>query len=106
MPLDYTTPSTSGSSLHGDQIAATPIGTPVFSSSNLPQTPIQNRLISSSTELPPTPGASTDGDISMLVGISSDKRELDQSEPDTATLPAEPPKKKRRVALTRVGDID
>ena len=73
-----------------------------MASSALPQTPT---VLSKRSEPPLTPATSVDdapttGHIARVIGGESEPPEMAEKESD------EPPKKKRRVALTRVGDLD
>lgn len=69
-------------------------------------------------DAPLTPAGSVDGDYNSFVGSSlfrqgegsgpndTEKRPREEVEPTQGDVTAkEPPKKKRRVALTRVGDV-
>ncbi|KAJ7595006.1 WD40 repeat-like protein [Mycena floridula] len=107
VPLDYPplTPQSVASQ-------ATPGGTPVFASVGLPlygNTP--SRRQPSSVDPPLTPAASVDGDLlpmlsrSQSATSSAEKRSRDEPEPNAEGSAPEPPKKKRRVVLTRIGDI-
>jgi chromatin assembly factor 1 subunit B len=68
----------------------------------------------SGSEPPLTPAASVDGDISMTLTTSTydlgHKREREDGKAEggeiSTSVTGEPAKKKRRIALTRVGDLD
>ena len=78
---------------------ATPVVTPSITSASLPPTPT---VPTKRSEPPPTPAMSvetTGRSVSDVSKNGEDSGAADQK-------PDEPPKKKRRVALTRVGDLD
>lgn len=122
VPLSYSTSNTS--TYHSASAGGTPLATPSSANINLPFviTPIVPKK---RNEPPLTPAASIDGDLSSFSGVSSSalfpfptlgKESLSQSESGDGEAEQpnegegeniqEPPKKKRRVALTRVGDLD
>lgn len=85
---------------------ATPLSTPASSVVPLPtMSPIVQPVVPSkrAAEPPLTPAASVDENIPSLPGMSESSSAVPGNESgDTAQ---EPPKKKRRAALTRVGDL-
>jgi chromatin assembly factor 1 subunit B len=94
-PTPLSTPSVTTSAL--------PSATPSLSLTGLPAltpTPVATPTVPAKrSEPPPTPAASVDGNMNAgpteMLAATTDKKKTD----------AEPPKKKRRVALTRVGDL-
>ncbi|KAK0499902.1 WD40 repeat-like protein [Armillaria luteobubalina] len=111
VPLDITSSPSHRRSASTSSRAGTPIATPVFGSVPLPFASSNNTPMATKGE-PLTPAASVDGgDASVLtVGdfVFPAKREREATTgPESAAedQTPEPPKKKRRVVLTRVGDV-
>ncbi|KAK0205272.1 WD40 repeat-like protein [Desarmillaria ectypa] len=110
VPLDITPSPSHRRSASTSSRAGTPIATPVFGSVPLPFSSSTTTPITKGEPL--TPAASVDGgDASVLPAgdfVFPAKRERETTTgPESATedQTPEPPKKKRRVALTRVGDV-
>ncbi|KAL0945830.1 hypothetical protein HGRIS_012114 [Hohenbuehelia grisea] len=102
VPLITTTPS------HSLSVAGTPLATPSSASIGLPLVVTPSVVPAKRSEPPLTPAASVDGGeqagpSGLQAGVQVPTEGLESAGEVTIQ---EPPKKKRRVALTRVGDIN
>lgn len=116
VPISYATPNTASGSYHNQSAAATPAVTPSMTNVSLPFV-LTPTVPKKRSEPPLTPAASIEGDrdrdqaysssASTLQGASASRQsgEKGDKEEKSDTI-QEPPKKKRRVALTKVADLE